>query len=418
MEPQHFTAVPFATFKSHVEMLYKPPLRARATWVAMRQSLSLLGALPGVETTADITTSTIAKFVASRDGKHVNTTAHHLRKISAACSIAAGEGWLYVNPFLVRRRWIRGVKTAEPRTLSVEEMGRVLDLAAELVDTARSCDKWKARRRLAIVSVLAYTGLRKMECLRLRVEDVDFRTGMIHVVSRVGLKTTGSEAPVPMPPALQPTLRGWLTHLGSCPWLFPGSTREGPWVAGALGKRPIDALRRLGEMAGIEGLTFQSFRHSFATAAEGFGLSVPQIQRCMRHTGPATQNWYRHADLDAMRASVAGIDFRPTVPEFFTAIADVPLVPVEVLRAVDQVDPAFAPPGSIEWRPIPGFPRFRMSSSRVIETDSHPAGKGAPGPWRRVKEHCKGGSPTVNLRRDGIATQRTIASLYREVFGD
>ena len=66
-------SIRFADFASAVLALYVPPLRAPKTRDKMRQALREFGAVPGVRTTSDLTTSYVAAWIASRSG-NVNTT--------------------------------------------------------------------------------------------------------------------------------------------------------------------------------------------------------------------------------------------------------------------------------------------------------------------------------------------------------
>jgi integrase len=84
-------------------------------------------------------------------------------------------------------------------------------------------------------------------------------------------------------------------------------------VYAANGYRPLDRLARAGEAVGIQGLTFQSLRHSWATHAESnWQLRDALIQRCLRHTTPMTSKHYKHADLVNLVAAVRHIGYRPS----------------------------------------------------------------------------------------------------------
>ncbi len=83
-----------------------------------------------------------------------------------------------------------------------------------------------------------------------------------------------------------------------------------PWTGGALGNRPCDHLRRAGEECGLAGLTFQSLRHTFATwARRRRGLSAIELQDCLRHSSPATQGHYLHADRAGLVESVRNVSY-------------------------------------------------------------------------------------------------------------
>jgi integrase len=327
--------------------------------------------LPGVETTADLNTETIAAFLRERpDDEHPNTTHGYLSYLRAACGIAAAEGFIPVSPFAVRRRWIRKLPPKSPRVHSLEEIARVLELAESEVRSSKGWDRWKARRLQALMATVAFCGLRRSEALHLCTEDIEHEHQMVVVRPRVGnrLKTEGSAQPVPVPDALVPILTSWLLHRadklppgiavdapGSAlredgsfeswlnvpgdkkpdvtrvsrrrgrhagpvlppqplvsTWIFPNTFGTGPWLHGAGGHRPGDRLRQLGERAGVPDLTFQSLRHTWATHAESaWGLPPAVIQRVLRHSNATTQNHYRHAERRNLSAMVGGIDFRP-----------------------------------------------------------------------------------------------------------
>ena len=109
-----------------------------------------------------------------------------------------------------------------------------------------------------MTAMLAYSGLRRNECMRLHVEDIDVDRGVINLVPRTKtgrLKTEGSAVPIAMPPALRLIVREWLEHRLDCPvgfslppagsivWIFPGSMRTGPWVGGVTKARPGTRLK-------------------------------------------------------------------------------------------------------------------------------------------------------------------------------
>ena len=80
----------------------------------------------------------------------------------------------------------------------------------------------------------------------------------------------------------------WLPKAGS-DWAFPATRGAVPWTSGKPGSKPLDRLKAAGLRAGVEGLTFLSLRHSWATHAESlWGFSEALIQRVLRHTTPRT----------------------------------------------------------------------------------------------------------------------------------
>ncbi|WP_422930091.1 tyrosine-type recombinase/integrase [Singulisphaera sp. PoT] len=176
---------------------------------------------------------------------------------------------------------------------------------------SRSKKNWSAGRLHALAAVYAFTGLRRNEALRLRVEDVDLVQGVIFVRPNGGrLKTKKSRAPVPCPAALGKILCNWLSRCGS-EWVFPCvRKRDRPWMHGKAGCRPGDRLKAAGKEAGVEGFTPQSLRHSLATHLAGWwGLKEKQIQLILRHTTVKTQRHYVHPDVVNLCKSVRDFDY-------------------------------------------------------------------------------------------------------------
>lgn len=326
--------IPFDVFRARLLALYEPPMRSHRTMKKMGQVLDQLGAL-GVATTADLTTDLVARWIAARPGpENPTTTLGYLAYLRAACALAAAEGWVRVSPFTVRKTWLRRVEPTGRRHHSADEIARVLALLAADVTDRFGWAQWRARRLQALAAVFIFTGVRRDEGLYLCVEDLDLEGRMIAIRPRVGnrLKTEASAAPVPIPDTLAVVLNDWMTHrldapvraadvpdsraayprdMG-CPWLFPNTRTPTPWTGGPTGAKPLDKLKAAGARAGVEGLTFQSLRHSWATHAESlWGLSPATIQRVLRHTTQRTQAHYRHADLPNLRAAVRGIGFGP-----------------------------------------------------------------------------------------------------------
>ena len=243
-------AIPYAEFQDAVLKLYRSPFRARSTRYKMAEALTEFGLLACITSTDQITTERASDWVHARTGKNVNTTISLIRSLKTAVNYGVGEGWIARAPQW-RRVMPRGAISASKRHHSHDQ---VVQLLASLKVDATT---WKRRRLEAVVSVVAYTGLRRNEALRLQCVDIDLTAGLLNVVARHRLKTEASAAPVPIPPELATILEAWLpTALSE--WAFPGTTRVGPWDSGAWGYRAADELREAGIAVGIPGVTFHS----------------------------------------------------------------------------------------------------------------------------------------------------------------
>jgi integrase len=175
---------------------------------------------------------------------------------------------------------------------------------------------WKAKRLYALTAVLAYTGARAGEIIWLQTGDVDLEQGVIAIESRKAhrLKTAASANIVGIPPQLKEILVEWLKHRmdrppgfkihdENCPWLFPTLRRDAkaPWTSGGPGARPCARMKAVAAQVAVY-CTPQSLRHSVATAMEFWGFGRAEIQRQLRHSNAATQSFYRHQDLDNVKA--------------------------------------------------------------------------------------------------------------------
>jgi integrase len=304
MDAGRATPVSLAKWRALVLEVYsakRPTTRGRIRQ-AVEEAIVLAGGPRA--TTEALTASLAARMASSRPDRATSTTNGLLAGLRAACGLAIRRRW--VDP-----TWLDGAtwRLAERESPRVRHHGRA-ELARVLAALERGAVDWSSWRLYALVAVLAYTGVRKMEALRLRVADVDLKAGVLWVCPHGRpLKTPGSEAPVPVPEALARVLRGWLRRVGS-DWLFPKLGRDGPWTGGTYGKRPTDAVREAGRSAGVEGLTPQSLRHSLATHLAGhWGLGPKQVQQVLRHTSVRTQARYVHPDVANLVESVRRVRF-------------------------------------------------------------------------------------------------------------
>lgn len=306
-------AVSWSHLRSEVEKIYTPPMKAPNTCSKMKEILNRVEEFgeespeDRLERSTDLKTSWAARYIAWRAKQGVcnNTIRGDVVYLSAVCSIAAEEGWLGRVPGWRR---IRPRKGAPARKVlhSIEEVRKVLLHLQE----RRDC--WEDHRLLALTAVVACTGLRRKEALRLQVQDVDLAAKRVHVVERdERLKTVSSAAPVPMCPELATILEPWISRTLSV-WLFPGVRRRGPWTGGTSGKSAGDRIKQVGEDCGVEGLTLGSLRHTFATwARRRFGLNAVQLKDVLRHTTVYTQEHYVHDETveELLTKSVEGVSY-------------------------------------------------------------------------------------------------------------
>jgi integrase len=287
--------------------LYEPPMRRVATYRKMSQVLAEFGAI--CRRPEDLTPSSVAAWIAAHPGRRPATVESYLRSLRAACTYGITSGVLVQNPFSYRApsRWVDWDVPELPAPVhSAEEIARVLEHA----DAEAQGGDWKAARLRAVVYAFAFTGARRRELLALAVADVDLASGTIRIGTnaRRCLKTKSSAAQIPVPATLAAVLEDWIPRCGSA-WLFPGVRRLGPWLEGPAGAKALDQVKALGLRAGVPGLTIASFRHTFASLAEGWGIGELALQRQLRHTRIRTQLAYRHPLPEALRDVATKVHF-------------------------------------------------------------------------------------------------------------
>jgi integrase/recombinase XerD len=154
-----------------------------------------------------------------------------------------------------------------PIILTVEEVGRLIDCARNLMDRT-------------LLMVLYSTGMRNRELRSLQVRDIDSQSMLIHIQYGKG----GRDRYVPLSPKLLETLREYWRWMKPKTWLFPGT------VDGWRADKPItpkvvwDACRSAAERAGIEKHVYAHLlRHSYATHLLEAGADLRTIQLLLGH---------------------------------------------------------------------------------------------------------------------------------------
>lgn len=241
------------------------------------------------------------------------STKHRPRTIRAAFFPLRGlgkylveQGALEDNPALV----IKLPKLdAAQRDLVTDDEVRAL-LAA--------CERQASPRRVALsramVSVLVYAGLRRQECLDLRVGDANFAEKSLLVRQGKGQK---ARTVYPHPECLL-AIRDWLAlRPRNCKhdWLFALDTNRRIAHGGL-----THMLRELKAIAGLadhDNIQPHSLRHNCATRLLKAGADMRSIQAFLGHSLLTTTSIYLHTDEHQLRkiSSLGGLEPKPNVVE-------------------------------------------------------------------------------------------------------
>jgi integrase len=172
-------------------------------------------------------------------------------------------------------------------------------------------------RLKALVLLASWCGLRFGELTALTREDVDLKTGRVHVrraVSRGGdgytIKAPKSDAgrrTVAIPPHILPAIRDHLRdHVGAAPGaLLFGAERDRsqPLTAATL-RRPY---QKAVAQAGRPDLTFHGLRHTGAVLAAATGATLAELMARLGHSSPQVAMMYQHAAADRDLATAVAL---------------------------------------------------------------------------------------------------------------
>ncbi len=197
-----------------------------------------------------------------------------------------------------------------------------------------------------MAKLLFGSGLRLMECVRLRIKDVDFDRKRIHILGK-GEKWRSTILPEPIisdlrshiekvkmlhsrdldegfgevyiPPALGRKYRGAASET-IWQYVFPAKKRSIDPRSGRERRHHViesglqKAVKRAARNAGIDKrVTCHTLRHSFATAMLENGTTIRMLQELMGHANVKTTELYTHVldkDISQLTSPLDGIALR------------------------------------------------------------------------------------------------------------
>lgn len=206
------------------------------------------------------------------------------------------EGWRTDDPS--RRLDAPKQGRSLPRTLSIDEIGRLL-AAASMRDGAASV------RMVALVELAYASGMRVSELLNLKVESAR-RDPACLIIRGKG----GKERLAPLNAAAREAVRLWLAvrDAGRKPgtpdsvWLFPSGGGSGHLTP----RRFAQLLDQAAVAAGIDPARVSPhvLRHAFATHLLEGGADLRVVQTLLGHADIATTQIYTHVTVDRLSRAV------------------------------------------------------------------------------------------------------------------
>jgi integrase/recombinase XerD len=223
-----------------------------------------------------------------------STVARKLSSLRGFFAFLLGEGTRHDDPCAA----IDGPRLGRklPRTLSEDEVGRILEAARARGDAG-------APRLAALIEILYATGLRVSELVTLPLSALS-RDRRVLVVRGKGAK----ERMVPLGTPARRAIERYLPHrdgdgtAAGSRFLFPG--RAGP---GHLGRSHFARmLKKLVADAGIDPkrVSPHVLRHAFATHLVDHGADLRSVQQMLGHADIATTQIYTHVADARLRALV------------------------------------------------------------------------------------------------------------------
>jgi integrase len=255
-----------------------------------------------------ITVDDLAAYMALRagEGRAPKTISNHMVFAHAVFAYALKRGWTQANPVAALDRPRSNGASPDIRFLTLEEV-------EALIRAVPDDDLGGVERVLYLTA--AMSGLRLGELIALRWLDVGWSVAQIRV--RQGYsrntwgtpKTLSSSRAVPLADRLAGELDRHFqasAFQGDGDLVFAHPVLGTPLDASKLRKRFYAAMRRagMGHRCGRRnGITFHSFRHTFATRMAAAGAPLRAIQEWLGHEDPKTTEVYRHYAPDPTGAA-------------------------------------------------------------------------------------------------------------------
>jgi len=281
-----------ATIGAFLEMMSAERGAAANTLQAYRRDLddyaSFLAARHATPHTAD--TEAVADYLADIDarGLAASTQARRLSAVRQFHAFLVSEGHTGFDPTAT----VEAPRQARrlPGVLSVEQVDRLIESAAELAEAAEpeTAAKRRAVRFYALLELIYATGLRVSELVSLPAAAVRANHAVLSVNGKGGRER--------MVPLTQPALAAVADHRtrqpSPSPWLFPADSASGHLTRQAFARDLKNHAVAIGLDA--DAVSPHKLRHAFASHLLHNGADLRVVQQLLGHADISTTQIYTH----------------------------------------------------------------------------------------------------------------------------
>lgn len=290
------------TYFAHYELV--KDAKRPATIAKERGALALWTAHMGETRLDRITKAQINAFIARRQGAGISGRTVNLDVIALrnVLKMAVDDGWLKYLPTQNLRplKW-----TARKRSLVTA--GDIDNLCAKALSSSKN-----GQRLADYLRLMAYTGARRSEALRLCWRDVDFERGQM-TIGADGLTKNGEARTVDFYPKLEAHLKAMFKRRQpDSQFLFPSSQRGDK---DAPAKTFTESLLLARAAAGLPAFGFHDCRHFFISFCVMSGIDYMTIARWVGHKdgGVLIGKVYGHLSNEHAKQQAQRISFEPHI---------------------------------------------------------------------------------------------------------
>ncbi len=164
----------------------------------------------------------------------------------------------------------------------------------------------KARKAPAwvypMLASAAYTGARRSELVRARMEDVDLKSGVLTIREKKRARGSRTTRRVPISAPLAAVLKEWMSRRSAGPNLFAASDRT---LSVQAVQKAFGRVLKDSKWSAIKG--WNVLRHSFISACAAKGIDQRFIDEWVGHCSEAMRLRYRHLYPSVQAAAISRV---------------------------------------------------------------------------------------------------------------